>query len=182
MAEGIEVLNASGIPTFSYPDAAVRAFESMWSYSERLQGLYETPICGGRSGAVRARGGSKARELIERAASSGRTLLTEIESKAILELYGIPTVPTRLAKDEDEAVVEARKLGFPVVLKVHSEIVTHKTDVGGVQLESDGRRASAASISDDPRLGCGQGRLQGFSWCDGSAHGTCRGLRTDSGK
>lgn len=76
----------------------------------------------------------KGRKLIERAAAAGRTLLTEIESKEILELYGIPTVPTRLAKSEEEAVVEAQKFGFPVVLKVHSEIVAHKTDVGGVQL------------------------------------------------
>ena len=133
VAEGVEILNASGIPTFSYPDAAVRCFASMWSYSERLHGLYETPLPGDDPACANARR-EKARRLIERAASAGRTLLSEIESKEILELYGIPTVPTRLAKNEEEAVVEAQKLGFPVVLKVHSEMVTHKTDVGGVQL------------------------------------------------
>jgi acetyltransferase len=133
VAEGIDILNASGIPTFSYPDAAVRSFASMWSYSERLQGLYETPLPGDDPARASARR-EKGRGLIERAGSAGRTLLTEIESKEILELYGIPTVPTRLAKNEEQAVVEAQKLGFPVVLKVHSKIVTHKTDVGGVQL------------------------------------------------
>lgn len=133
VAEGIAVLNASGIPTFSYPDAAVRSFAAMWSYSERLHGLYETPLPGDDPARASMRR-DKGRKLIERAAAAGRTLLTEIESKEILELYGIPTVPTRLAKSEEEAVVEAQKFGFPVVLKVHSEIVAHKTDVGGVQL------------------------------------------------
>jgi acetyltransferase len=133
VSRGVEVLNASGIPTFSYPDAAVRAFESMWSYSERLESLYETPFAADDPARASARR-EEARQLIDRVASSGRTLLSEIESKKILELYGIPTVPTSLARSEEEAVVLARKFGYPVVLKVHSEIVTHKTDVGGVQL------------------------------------------------
>ena len=133
VAEGIRILNASGIPTFSYPDAAVRAFESMWSYSDRLQGLYETSFPIDDPASANRRKG-KGRELIERAASSGRTLLTEIESKEILELYGIPIVPTRVARNEEESVTAAQEIGYPVVLKVHSEIVTHKTDVGGVRL------------------------------------------------
>jgi acetyltransferase len=133
VARGVEVLNASGIPTFSYPDAAVRAFESMWNYSERLESLYETPFAADDPTRASARR-EEAGRLIGRVASSGRTLLTETESKRILELYGIPTVPTSLANSADEAVILARKFGYPVVLKVHSEIVTHKTDVGGVQL------------------------------------------------
>jgi acetyltransferase len=133
VTEGNKTLSASGIPTFSYPDAAVRSFESMWSYSERLQGLYETPFTADDPARATERR-EKVGQLIERAASSGRRLLTEAESKAILELYGIPTVTTRLANNEDEAVVQAQEIGYPAVLKVHSEIVTHKTDVGGVQL------------------------------------------------
>jgi Acyl-CoA synthetase (NDP forming) len=96
----------------------------------------------------------RARQLIEHVASTGRTLLTEIESKKILELYGIPIVPTSLAKSEDEAVVLARKFGYPVVLKVHSETVTHKTEVGGVLLNLPGEqevrhayRAIASSVA-----------------------------------
>jgi acetyltransferase len=133
VSEGVEVLQEAGIPVFSYPDAAVRAFESMWSYSERLRGLYETPYPaddpGTATGRRKAAGG-----IIRHAASSDRTLLTEIESKRILQLYGIPTVPTQLAKNEDEAVVRAEEIGYPVVLKLHSETVTHKSDVGGVRL------------------------------------------------
>jgi len=153
VAPGVEVLNASGIPTFAYPDAAVRAFESMWSYSERLESLYETPFAADDPARASVRR-EQVRQLIERVATSGRTLLTEIESKTILELYGIPTVPTSLANSEDEAVVFARQFGYPVVLKVHSEIVTHKTDVGGVQLNLPGEqevrhayRAIASSVA-----------------------------------
>lgn len=147
VAQGVEILNAAGIPAFSYPDAAVRAFESMWSHSDRLRSLYETPSPADDPTLASARR-EGARKLIERAASSGRTLLTEIESKEILELYGIPTVPTRHAKSGEEAVIEAQKIGYPVVLKVHSEIVTHKSDVGGVHLnlrnENEVRRAYQA--------------------------------------
>ena len=147
VAEGIEILNASGIPTFSYPDAAVRAFESMWSYSEHLQGLTEAPLPENDLASARVRR-EKARQLIGIAASSGRTLLTEIQSKEILKIYGIPVVPTRLAQDVEAAVVATQDIGYPVVLKVHSETVTHKTDVRGVQLnlrtEEEVRRAYRA--------------------------------------
>ena len=130
---GINLLNAAGIPSFSYPDSAVRAFKSMWNYSYNLRGLYETPFSADDPSVLNDRK-EKARHLIEAAASSGRVLLTELESKEILKFYGIPTVPTILAKNEDEAAARAKDLGFPVVLKLHSETVTHKTDVGGVHL------------------------------------------------
>ncbi|HXT26578.1 MAG TPA: bifunctional acetate--CoA ligase family protein/GNAT family N-acetyltransferase [Candidatus Eisenbacteria bacterium] len=153
VAPGVEVLNASGIPTFSYPDAGVRAFESMWSYSERLESLYEMSFQADDPAHASARR-ERARQLIEQVAFTGRTLLTEIESKTVLELYGIPIVPTTLAKSEDEAVVLAMKFGFPVVLKLHSEIVTHKTEVGGVRLNLSGEqevrhayRAIASSVT-----------------------------------
>jgi acetyltransferase len=65
---------------------------------------------------------------------SGRTILTEFESKALLAAYGIPTVETRLANNADEAVELAERFGYPVVLKLNSQTITHKTDVGGVRL------------------------------------------------
>jgi acetyltransferase len=133
VGEGVEILKGAGIPVFSYPDAAVRAFESMWSYSERLRGLYETPYPADEpTTAINRR--NEAREILGHATSSGRTLLTELESKQILQLYEIPTVPAELARNEDEAVIKAEGIGYPVVLKLHSETVTHKTDVGGVRL------------------------------------------------
>lgn len=133
VAQGIGVLKASRIPVFSYPDAAVRCFQSMWSYSERLRALYETPSRADDPAAATERRRA-VREVIECAVSSDRTLLTEMESKKILALYEIPTVPTRFAASEEEAVVKANETRYPVVLKLHSETVTHKTDAGGVRL------------------------------------------------
>jgi acetyltransferase len=137
VAQGVEILNASGIPTFSYPDTAARTFETMWQYTYNLRGLYETPfVVDDPTGLNATR--EKASALIRRASAAGRTLLTEIESKGILALYGIPTVPTQLAKSVEEAVLRAEEIGYPVVLKVHSETITHKTEVDGVKLNLAG--------------------------------------------
>jgi acetyltransferase len=128
-AEGIATLNAGGIPTFSYPDAAARSFCYMWRYSENLRSLYETPAL-----VVEGIGQGRADTLIENAQKNNRALLTEHESKEILEAYGIPTVKTIIARSAEEAVQVGPGLGGKVVLKLYSETVTHKTDVGGVKL------------------------------------------------
>jgi acetyltransferase len=131
--KGEDILNAARIPTFKYPDRAARAFCYMWRYSENLRALYETPAPGPESedsGAAR----SKASALLQKVRASGRTILTEFESKEILADYGIPTVKTLIARSEAQAVELAAGLGYPVVLKLYSETITHKTDVGGVQL------------------------------------------------
>ena len=133
VAKGVKILNTAGIPTFSYPDTAARVFNSMWRYTYHLRGLYETPFNTDDLAGLNARR-DKAKAIIESAVAAGRTLLTELESKQILEIYCIPAVPTRFAKDEQAAVRTAEDLGFPVVLKVHSETITHKTDVDGVKL------------------------------------------------
>jgi acetyltransferase len=165
VAEGVEILKGAGIPFFSYPDAAVRAFESMWNYSERLRGLYETPFpAGDPSTAINRK--KAVRAIIDAVASSGRTLLTEFESKKILQYYEIPTVPTELAKNEDEAAVKAEGMGYPVVLKLHSETITHKTDVGGVQLNlanKDQVRQAYRAIADSVVGKAGANAFQGVT-------------------
>jgi len=134
VAEGRSILNNAGIPTFAYPDTAARAFNYMWRFSYNLRGLYETPAVADEPEAgERVR--RKVKEILDRVLASGRSLLTEIESKEVLDLYGIPTVQTTLAQSETRAVELAQAIGFPVVLKVYSEIVTHKTDVDGVKLD-----------------------------------------------
>jgi acetyltransferase len=130
---GEEILRRANIPTFPYSDAAVRIFQYMWRYSYNLRGLYETPTMvsdGANSGIDR----SRVQKIIREARQGGRSLLDEYESKQLLEAYGIPTVPTLAAASEDEAVRLAAEVGYPVVLKLLSESITHKTDVGGVQL------------------------------------------------
>ena len=133
IAAGEAVLNAAGIPTFHYPDTAARAFSHMLRYNYNLRGLYETPALADQS-EVNSAARNQIGQIIQNARKKGRVLLTEVESKQVLSLYGIPTVETRAAASEDEAVTLASELGFPVVLKVLSETITHKTDVGGVKL------------------------------------------------
>jgi acetyltransferase len=129
-AAGEAILNRAGIPTFPFPDTAVRAFHYMWKYSYNLRGLYETPVLT-NSDSIHPQAASA---IIENARSLGREILTEFESKQVLKAYGIPVVETRLATTEEEAVAAAREIGFPAVLKLNSLTVTHKTDVGGVKL------------------------------------------------
>jgi acetyltransferase len=132
ISAGEAILNQSAIPTFEYPDTAVRMFNYMWKYAYRLRGLYETPEFPAEE--VEAHDPSFAGEIVKGARSAGRTILTEFESKRVLEAYHIPTVDTRLAKTVEEAVSAAEVIGYPVVIKLNSETVTHKTDVGGVHL------------------------------------------------
>jgi len=133
IAAGEAVLNSAGIPTFPYPDTAARAFTHMLRYNYNLRGLYETPALAEQSD-VNSASRNEVGQIIQKAHRKGRVLLTEVESKQLLSLYGIPTVETRAAASEDEAATLASELGFPVVLKVFSETITHKTDVGGVKL------------------------------------------------
>ncbi len=132
VAAGVLILNRAGIPSFPYPDTAARAFNNMWRYSQNLRSLYETPELAGAEDGGTDRAGAK--DLIASVLASGRTLLTEAESKQLLESYRIPTVSARVATTAEQAVALAEELGYPVVLKLNSRTITHKTDVGGVQL------------------------------------------------
>ncbi len=130
---GEHILNRAGIPTFEYPDTATRLFNYMWKYSYNLRALYETPVLPHDDEDT-----TPDREtvdlIIQTALGEKRTILTEAESKQILAAYRIPTTPMRVAETADEAVEAANIMAYPVVLKLHSKTVTHKTDVDGVQL------------------------------------------------
>ncbi len=88
VAEGIEILNAANIPTFSYPDTAARAFTYMWKYSYNLRGLYEIPVLSDAADSF-GKAQSQAKSFLETIRASGRTILTEAESKHVIALYGI---------------------------------------------------------------------------------------------
>ncbi len=130
--KGIEILNQAGIPVFEYPDQAAWAFSKMWSYTHRLKALYEVPVL--RDVEVPDRDKEDVRKLLKSIHSTGRTILTEFESKKVLDHYRIPVVQTFIAKTPQEAVNAAERIGFPVVAKLYSRTITHKTDVGGVIL------------------------------------------------
>ncbi|MBI2206502.1 MAG: bifunctional acetate--CoA ligase family protein/GNAT family N-acetyltransferase [Candidatus Rokubacteria bacterium] len=133
IAAGESILNRADIPTFEYPDTAARVFQYMWRYADNLRALYETPVLPA-AGDAQAPDTTAATALIDAVRASGRTLLTEAESKRLLAAYRIPTVETRVARTAAEAVAAAQALGFPVVVKLHSETITHKTEVQGVRL------------------------------------------------
>ncbi|MFN8631787.1 MAG: GNAT family N-acetyltransferase [Chloroflexota bacterium] len=130
--EGARILREAGIPTFAYPDTACVLFNHLWRYAENLRSLYETP----RLPVAPERGEfrEEADTIISDVAAEGRTLLTEYESKKVLAAYGIPITDTELATTPDEAVTAAAAIGYPVVAKLLSRTITHKTDVGGVAL------------------------------------------------
>jgi acetyltransferase len=130
VAGGEDILNRSGIPTFPFPDTAAKAFCYMWRYAYNLKGLYETPSLRHEERHNRA----LAEKIVRKVHDAGRTILNEYESKQLLEAYGIPTVRTEIAENAREAARIAGEIGYPVVLKLYSETITHKTDVGGVQL------------------------------------------------
>lgn len=131
---GKAILNAANIPTFETPDTAARAFALMWQYSDNLRALYETPsLSVSKSDNPNIR--LHVAGLIENVRKSKRSLLTEVESKQILSAYGIPAVESRVALNENDAVRHAEELGFPVVAKLFSETITHKSDLGGVHLD-----------------------------------------------
>jgi acetyltransferase len=134
VAAGQQILNRQGIPTYAYPDTAARVFSYMWKSSYNLRGIYETPVLPTLTCDVNTRNCAKVENIIQAAKTAKRTILTEFESKDILAAYGIPVVAGCIAESADKAVECAENLGYPVVLKLYSQTITHKTDVGGVQL------------------------------------------------
>jgi acetyltransferase len=130
VAAGEVILNEAGIPTYRYPDTAARIFSYMWQYTKNLRGLYETPHLPPEKTPDRQRVSA----FIDRVRATGRTTLTELESKQVLDAYRLPTVATQLVYDVESAISIADEIGYPVVLKLNSTMIMHKSDVGGVRL------------------------------------------------
>lgn len=133
--ESRDIFNKAGIPTYDTPERAVQAFLYMYQYHKNLLALQEIPPQLPRD-LVFDREWSDG--IMDRALKEGRSLLTEYESKNLLEAYGIPVAQTRLAETAEEAATKAGQLGFPVVLKLDSKDITHKSDAGGVVLNLRG--------------------------------------------
>ncbi len=162
VAAGEDILNQCGIPSFAFPDTAVRAFNYMWKYAYNLKGIYETPVLGATTQPKR----DEAKTIIDNVRASGRTILTEYESKKLLETYGIPTTATEIAATEAEALKAAEKIGFPVVLKLYSLTISHKTDVGGVILnlkDAEAVRKAFSQIKNSVTEKAGAQHFQGVT-------------------
>ncbi|MFG1297204.1 bifunctional acetate--CoA ligase family protein/GNAT family N-acetyltransferase [Xanthobacter variabilis] len=122
---------ARRIPTYETPDEAVRAFGHLVAYQRNQTLLMETPPARTFEEPDRA----EAQRIVEAALAAGRKALGEFEAKAVLAAYDIPVVETRIAATPEEAGRIAAEMGLPVVVKVFSHDITHKSDVGGVRLD-----------------------------------------------
>jgi acetyltransferase len=162
--QGEQILREANIPNFPYPDTAARMFNYMWRHTYNLRTLYETPVLSDDAG--RAMNRDQAQQIIAAAREEGRTILTELESKQLLAAYGIPVVETQVALSEAAAVECAEAIGYPVVLKLHSRTITHKTDVGGVQLnlpDAAAVRAAYQAIEESVRTRVGAEHFEGVT-------------------
>ena len=130
VAAGRELLNAAGIATFDYPDEAARAWMLLWSREARLPLIAEARRVASLPPAPMV----EARAALAKHLSGTTTFLSESVSKRILQAAGLPTNATVRAESEEDAAAAATELGFPAVLKLHSQTITHKSDVGGVRL------------------------------------------------
>jgi len=144
--EGIQVLNAMSVPTYKTPAKAVQAFLHLVSYARNLTILHETP----RDLPLEFGLDRRQRQTAFQALlADGRDVLSESRSKALLESYEIPVTRPHAARTADEAVEAADGLGYPVVVKIDSPQISHKTEVNGVVLglpSSDAVRAAFAQV------------------------------------
>ncbi len=157
------LFNTHGIPTYNSPRRAVQAFMHMVNYRRSQDMLTETPPSVPH-GIVRTV--DTARLVVEARLANGSRMLSEPESKAVLAAFGIPTVETHIVRTAAEAATQAAAMGFPAALKVLSEDISHKSDVGGVALYLENAQAveaAATKMLDNVRERRPEAHVQGFS-------------------
>jgi acetyltransferase len=129
---GRELLSRAGIPTFDSPESAIQAFLHMVQYRRNQESLYERPEA---LPTDRRPDTPRVQAIFQKVRADKRTLLTETEAKDVLAAYGLPVSRTMSCSTVEDAVRAAVEIGYPVVLKLLSATITHKSDVGGVQLD-----------------------------------------------
>ena len=162
-AKARRLFAAQKIPTYETPEQAIRAFWHLSSYWRNQQTLMETPPPISTGGTIDK---ASANAIIDQVLKDERNVLTEPEASAILSAYGIPTVPAIAVHTPEEASEAAKQLGFPVVLKILSRDISHKSDSGGVQLNLASPGAVAQAAEDmlaTLRQVAPEARLDGFN-------------------
>ena len=127
VSAGVKYLQDRGIPVYKFPENAAKAFGALYRYSNWLnrQHLAQYNLKFDRD---------RASQIIKDCLARGKTRLGELDGIGILESYGFSVLPTKLAKSTDEAAAIAAEMGFPVVMKIVSEQILHKSDAGGVMV------------------------------------------------
>ncbi|MGE4293248.1 MAG: acetate--CoA ligase family protein [Desulfovibrio sp.] len=124
---GKEILERAGVPCFEFPEPAVQSVKAMYGHFLRSQrSLPESSVLG--------RDLERATAVVAGAKAKGLHEIVEFQAQEMLAAYNLPTPPTRLARSSDEAVAAAEAMGWPVVLKIASPDISHKSDVGGVKV------------------------------------------------
>jgi acetyltransferase len=166
VAEGRRKFRQAGIPTYESPTDAVKGFFYLWQYTQAQEALLRTPPWEPERMRV---ADEAARTIMRAAAASGRSLLSEPEAKAVLSAFGIPTVPTRVARspEEVEGIAATLLAQTPsVVIKILSDDISHKSDVGGVRLglrSPQEARHAAERMERRARELVPEARVQGFT-------------------
>ena len=119
----------NGIPAYGGPDVALNAIGALKEYAKIREGTHETPMTYDDVNR------EKALDVINFARNDGREALTEIEAKQVFNAYGLPVTHAKIATSEDEAVSLADEIGFPIVMKIVSPDILHKSDAGGVRVD-----------------------------------------------
>jgi acetyltransferase len=144
VSKGLQILAQAGIPAYETPEKAVGAFMHLVSYARNLEILHETPREIPLSFSLDR---TRVRSLFDTILTEGNDILSENISKSLLDAYEIPVTRPKPARSAAEAVDVARSMGYPVVMKIHSPQITHKTDVGGVKLNLASDEAVAESFT-----------------------------------
>jgi acetyltransferase len=162
VAQARSLCEQAGIPVFDTPEGAVRGFLELVDYGRNQQLLMQVPPACLLAPPDRA----AARRRIAALLAQGSTAVGEADAKAILAAYGIPVVATEIVRDAAGALAAARRIGYPVALKILSPDIVHKTDVGGVVLDlaDEGELARALdAMSERVRAARPQARIAGFT-------------------
>ena len=142
LPQGKRELQEAGVPAYIFPESAARALGALVRHGERAtRPLRDVP-----SAAALGVDATRVRAIVDAARARGERKLPEVDALAVVEAYGVPTVGARVARSAEEAAELADALGGPVVLKVVSPQVIHKTDVGGVRLGVVGGAAARGAF------------------------------------
>ena len=128
VSAGVKYLQEHRIPVFRFPENAARSLAAFYRYSSWLNRQHFSHF-------IFQHKKDKAAKIIQDCIAEGKTKLGELVGYQLLECYGFKTMPTKLATTKDEAVAIADEVGYPVVMKISSEQILHKSDVGGVMLK-----------------------------------------------
>jgi len=163
VAKARQLLYGNKIPTYEFPEDAIKTYLYMYQYTRNLEALYETPEDLPMQVGVPK---NYLKVLLHKALREGNALLNEEDSKKLLTTYGISATMPHLARSAEEAVIIASEICYPVVMKISSPDISHKSDVGGVSLNissDDEIRKAYSEIMDKIKQQMPDARVEGIS-------------------